>query len=90
MIVIMGMGQEVGERLILFSLVESYRQVEASDEAREGGKTCWFIQITTVGEKRHRGQKGKLIGGIQSVKGTLGGHFIDDINGITDRQYGHY
>lgn len=67
MIVIMGRVQEVGEILILFSLVESYRQVEASDEAREGGKTCWFIQITTVGEKRPQGQKGELIGGEQPV-----------------------
>lgn len=49
--------QEVGEILILIFLVESYRQVEASDEASEGGKSCRFIQITTVGKKRHQGQK---------------------------------
>lgn len=31
-----------------------------------------------------------LVESIQSVKGTLGSYFIEDINVITHRQYGHY
>lgn len=31
-----------------------------------------------------------LVESIQSAKGTLGGHFIDYLNVITHRQYGHY
>lgn len=41
-----------------------------------------------------KGLRGKkeswLVESNQSVKDTLGGHFIDDINVITHRQYGHY
>lgn len=42
-------------------------------------------------KKGIRGKKESwLVESIQSVKGTLGSYFIEDINVITHRQYGHY